>query len=330
MNKNTQKIAITTISFTLFSAILLTGCINNGTSSNAIQYGGQYYPGEFLLEGHDFWSEYDLDVEHILFSSGSENNQALISGDVNINCGSDSKTVSIFTAIPDQAVIIGTLQKGDRYSTVIRADSTYQTWEDLKGKTVATRLGTGAEQVLRRYFEQNDTLDWEDFEWVNLKIEDMISSLNGGSIEAFTAWEPTPGIAEAQGVGKILRTFGDIALVPVSIHTTLDYAENHHDELVKFLAAQLDKADMIKNNPEQAAEYAAQAATQYGSDVSADAFLNMFNRINFSIDFNEQVLASINDTAQFLYDQGKIENIPTIRWDKSYLEEAITLREQNN
>jgi len=326
MKKKIQKTAITAILVVLFSAILFSGCITNEENDATIRYGGQYYPGEFLLEGHDFWSEYNVDVEHILFSSGSENNQALISGDVDINCGSDSKTVSLFGAIPDQAVIIGTIQKGDRYSTIVRTDSTYQTWEDLKGKTVGTRLGTGAEQVLRRYFEQNETLEWDDFEWVNLNIEDMISSLEGESIEAFTAWEPTPGIAEAKGA-RILRTFGDIALVPVSIHTTLDYAENHHDEIVKFLSAQLDKAEMIINDPEQAAEYAAQAATQYGSDVSSDAFLNMFNRIDFSIDFDEEVLASINDTAQFLYDQGKIENIPTIRWDKSYLEEAIALRE---
>jgi len=327
MRKKIQKTAISAILIMLFSAILLTGCINNETNDATIRYGGQYYPGEFLLQGYDFWSKYELEVEHILFSSGSENNQALISGDIDINCGSDSKTVSLFTAIPDQAVIIGTLQKGNRYSTVVRTDSTYQNWEDLKGETVATRLGTGAEQVLRRYFEQNETLSWDDFQWVNLKIEDMISSLDGGSIEAFTAWEPTPGIAEAQEVGKILRTFGDIALVPVSIHTTLDYAENHHDEIVSFLGAQLDKADLINNNPEQAAQYAAQAAAQYGSDVSTEAFLNMFNRIDFSIDFDEEVLASINDTAQFLYDQEKIEQIPTIRWDKSYLEEAIALRE---
>ena len=329
MNKKIQKTAVTAILIVLLSTLILSGCVDNEPQANTVRYGGQYYPGEFLLVGHDFWNEYDLDVEHILFSSGTENNQALISGDVDINCGSDSKTVALFGAIPDQAVIIGTLQKGDRYSTVVSTDSTYQSWSDLKGKTVGTRLGTGAEQVLRRYFEENETLDWDDFEWVNINVEDMASALESGSIEAFTAWEPTPGIAEAQEIGRILRTFGDIALVPVSIHTTLDYANEHHDEIVKFLAAQLDKVDMIKNNPEQAAEYAAEAAAQYGSDVSADAFLLMFNRIDFSIDFDEEVLASINDTAEFLYDQEKIEQIPTIRWDKSYLEEAVALRQTN-
>ncbi len=305
-------------------AVGLSGCMQE--SSADIRYGGQYYPGEFVLQGHNFWKTYNLTVDHTLFSSGSENNQALISGDMDVNCGSDSKTVSIFSAIPNKAVIIGTLQKGNRYSTIIRKDSDYTTWEDLKGKTVATRMGTGAEQVLRRFFEQNETLAWNDFNWVNLKIEDMISSLEGGSIEAFTAWEPTPAIAEAQGVGKLMRTYGDIALVPVSIHTTKSFANNHHDDIVKFLAAQMDKAEMIQDNPEQAARIAAEAASEKGYDVSADAFERVFQRINFSIDFNDEVLASINDTANFLYQQGKIDSVPTIQWDRSYLQEARELR----
>lgn len=303
---------------------ILSGCL--GTSNANIRYGGQYYPGEFVLQGHNFWEKYDLDVEHTLFSSGSENNQALISGDIDVNCGSDSKTVSLFTVIPEKAVIIGTLQKGNRYSTIVGKDSNYTKWEDLKGKTVATRMGTGAEQVLRRFFEDNETLDFDDFDWVSLNIEDMISSLDSGNIEAFTAWEPTPAIAEAQGVGKVMRTYGDIALVPVSIHTTKSFATNHREEIVKFLAAQMDKAEMIQNNPVQAAQIAADAASERGYEISADAFEKVFERINFSIDFNEEVLASINDTANFLYEQDKIDLIPTIQWDKSFLIEAEELR----
>ena len=48
----------------------------------------------------------------------------------------------------------------------------------------------------------------------------MIAALDNEQIEAFTAWEPTPAIAEAMGIGRMLRTYGDIALVPASIHTT--------------------------------------------------------------------------------------------------------------
>jgi sulfonate transport system substrate-binding protein len=293
-----------------------------------IRYGGQYYPGEFLLKGYpQLWETYDVDVEHILFSSGTENNLALIAGNIDVNCGSDSKTVSLFASLPDDVVILATIQRGNRYSTIVRVDSPYESWYDLKGKTVGTRLGTGAEQVLLRYFEQTEDLDWDDFNWVNLGVEDMTAALENGSIEAFTAWEPTPAIAEAQGVGRSIRSYGDIALVPVSIHTTLAYAETHRAELVRFLAAHLDKVDLIQSDPARAAELAAEAASAQGSDVSADAFLRIFERVDFAMEFDENVLASIQDTAQFLFDQGKIDVIPTFRWDGSFLEEAKALRE---
>lgn len=292
-----------------------------------IHYGGQYYPGELLLKGHpEFWETYGLTVEHILFSSGSENNQALIAGQADINVGSDSKTVALFNALPDEVLIIGTIQRGDRYSTIVAVDSPYQAWEDLKGKTVGTRLGTGAEQVLLRYFDMTPDLSWDDFEWVNLAIEDMSAALASGQIEAFTAWEPTPAIAEAQGIGRVLRSYGDIAFVPVSIHTTLAYAETHRPEIVRFLAAHIDKVEMIETDPDQAAELAAQAASAQGVEVSADAFKRIFERVDFSLEFSEEILAAIEDTAQFLFDQGKIETIPEFRWDGSFLEEAIALR----
>lgn len=323
--KALRLVGLTMLVLVLATSFMLTA----GESLSTVRYGGQYYPGEFLLKAYpQFWENYGLTVKHILFSSGTENNMALISGNVDINCGSDSKTVSLFTAVPDQALIIATLQRGDRYSTIVRADSPYQTWYDLKGKTVATRLGTGAEQVLLRYFDQVPDLSWDDFQWVNLKIEDMISALQNGTIEAFTAWEPTPAIAEAQGVGRVLRSYGDIALVPVCLHTTVEYAETHREEIVRFLAAHLDKVDMIRTDPAKAAELAAQAASAQGIQVSPDAFERVFERVDFSLKFDENVLAAIEDTAQFLFEKGKIDSVPEFRWDGSFLEEAKALRAQ--
>jgi ABC-type nitrate/sulfonate/bicarbonate transport system substrate-binding protein len=319
-NRNLKVFLSLLVTILLFVA----GCQSQSDSN--LRYGGQYYPGELLLKGHSqFWETYELSVEHILFSSGTENNQALISGEIDVNVGSDSKTVALFGAMPDQALIIATVQRGDRYSTIVRADAPYETWHDLKGKTVGTRLGTGAEQVLLRYFDQTDDLSWDDFEWVNLKIEDMTAALADGSIEAFTAWEPTPAIAEAQGIGKVLRSYGDIALVPVSVHTTKKFAEEHPELLIKFLAAHMDKVQMIRDDPNQAAQLAAQAASAQGIDVSADAFERIFERVDFSLEFDAEVLSSIEDTAQFLHEQGKIDSIPEFSWDERFLEEAQEL-----
>lgn len=304
----------------------ITGFATGSKKEPDLRYGGQYYPGEFLLKGKpELWAKYNLSVEHVLFSSGAENNKALVAGDIDANCGSDSKTMSLFNSIPDKALIIGTVQRGNRYATVVRKNSSYDSWEDLKGKKIATRFGTGAEGVLRRFYEEKG-YNWNDFDYVNMKIEDMINALKSGRIKAFTAWEPTPAIAEAQGVGKVMKTYGDVALVPASIHTTKKFAGNHEEELTRFLAVQLEKAELIEENPEKAAELASQAAEEKGIKVSPEAFERVFKRINFQISFNKTIIEEIRDTARFLKQQGEITKIPEFSWNRSYLEKAKELK----
>ena len=69
---------------------LTVACIMT-TEKGEVRYGGQYYPGEFLLFGlgDDIWEKYDINVTHILFTSAGESNEALISGTIDINCGAD-------------------------------------------------------------------------------------------------------------------------------------------------------------------------------------------------------------------------------------------------
>lgn len=301
--------------------IILTLIVNIIVISSSIKYGGQYYPGEFLLKGYDFFGEEGLEVDHILFSSGTENNIALISNSVDINVGSDSKTVSLFNAMGDKVIIIGVIQRGDRYSTITK-DPNITDWSQLKGKLVATRFGSGAEFVLRKYFDSRDDLKWEDFRWVNLNPEDMISTLASGRIEAFTVWAPTGEIAAAQNVGRIMKSYGDVALTPVQIHTTKQFAENNEEKIIKFLMAHLKKAEMIKNNPEQAAEYAVKASKNMGIEVSKEAYQLMFERIDFSLDFDESLIDELKETAQFLLNENKINQIPEFYIDTSYLQKA--------
>lgn len=292
----------------------LIGYLDN---DDALRYGGQYYPGEFLLKGKpELWGE--LQIEHFMFSSGTENNNALLAGDIDVNVGSDSKTAALF-ATRDDLVIIATIQRGDRYSTIVPVDSGYESWYDLKGQVVGTRLGTGAEQVLLRYFDSVDGLSWDDFEWINVKIEDMALMLDSGQIEAFTAWEPTPAIAEARGIGRVLMSYGDVALVPVSVHTTVEYAQNHRKELELFLQAHQRKVDLIESDPRLAAELAAKAASESGVNVPASAFLKIFERVDFSLEFDNDALEALEDTARFLYEKGKIDKVPEFRVDGSFL-----------
>lgn len=136
-----------------------------------LSYGGAYYPDEFLLKKLPFfWRTYNLSVKHTLYSSGAEANYALLAGDIDINCVSDTKTISLFNAAAEagniEPLIIGITQHGDRYSTIIPNDSTKTSWTELLGKRIGYRAGTGAHTVMLRYFTMdpdNLTLDFDDF-----------------------------------------------------------------------------------------------------------------------------------------------------------------------
>ena len=326
-NKPTRCVMLIVI----FGTLLLAACGPKSASDkgelSVVRYGGQLYPEEFLLKGGDFFSKYGLTVEHTLFSSGGENNQALISGAIDVNIGSDSKSVELFSAMGDKVVIIAASQRGDRYSTMVRPDSGITSWYDMKGQVVGIRLGTGAEQVVRRYFEKVGDLKWEDFQWVDLKVEDMSAALADGAIVSFTAWEPTPAIAEATTGAKVMMSYGDIALTPVVIHTTREYADSHHDELVAFLRGHLDKLAMIQNDVDEASRLAAEAASAQGSEVSAEVFKAIFKRVNFSLDVDDEVVTALKDTAQFLLEEEVIDIIPEFYVDTSFLEEAKKLNQ---
>ncbi len=293
-----------------------------------IRYGSQYYPGEFLLEGHpEFWSKYNVTVEQRLFLSGGDNNIALIAGEVDINCGSDSKTVSLFSAKPDETLLIGTIQRGDRYSTVVRNDSSYTSWYDLVGQPVGIKYGTGAEQVVLRYFDTVSDLGWDNFTWIPMEVTNMISALETEQIEAFTAWEHTPSVAVDQGIGKIMMSYGYLALTPASLHTTKAFAYAHPTEVIGFLAGHLDKYQMITEDIDTAAQIAHEAALARNTNISANAFKLIFQKIDFQIDFNETIIEAIEDTAQFMFDNEQIPSIPDIVWDDRFVKAAMELQE---
>ena len=51
----------------------------------------------------------------------------------------------------------------------------------------------------------------------------------------------------------------------------------------------------------------------------------MFRRVDFSAGIDGDVIRSIEDTAEFLLEQGKIDRVPELSWDASFLERAIEL-----
>jgi ABC-type nitrate/sulfonate/bicarbonate transport system substrate-binding protein len=122
-----------------------------------------------------------------------------------------------------------------------------------------------------------------------------------------------------------MMSYGDTALTPVVIHTTVEFAETHRDELVAFLRGHIDKLNLIESNVDEAARIAAEAASAQGAKVSPDVFKTIFERVDFSLEVDEAVIASLKDTGEFLKNMGEVDKIPEFYVDTSFLEEALNL-----
>ena len=308
------------LAFTILSAIFcLSACQNK---EQPIHYGGQLYAQEFLLKGMDFWSPYDLEIEHILFSNPDDLVEGFRNGVVDIALFSDIQAAQIFSEMGDEAVIIAIAESGNRVTTLVRADSEIKGWDDLAGKKVALRSGTGAELALKRYFSLND-MDWDAVEWFNLPVDDMPAALAEGAVDAITAPEPIPAMAQAAGDMRVMRSYGDYWPAPMVLVTTTNFARSHEDSLIRFLQGQLGKTALIESNPALAARTAAEEAQEYDLDIPASAFQIVFTRVDFSMEITDSLIHSLENTAYAIYRQSLLDNIPEFFINGEYLQKAF-------
>lgn len=287
-----------------------------------LHYGGQLYAEELFLQGMDFWSPYDLDIEHVLFTNPDDLVQAFLSGVVDIALFSDIQAVEIFNTLGEDALVIGVSERGDRINTLVRSDSEIKSWEDLHEKKAALRNGSGAELALKRYFAKHEELDWDAIEWVNIPVEDMTDALKSGAVDAITAIEPIPSIALDAGGTRILFTYRYCCPAPLVLVTTRDFAKKNPDKVIAFLQGQLDKTSLIESDPALAARTAFAQSQTYDLEIPAYAFLLVFKRLDFDLQVDESIADNLEDTARSMLDVGVIEEIPEFFIDNSYVEKA--------
>jgi ABC-type nitrate/sulfonate/bicarbonate transport system substrate-binding protein len=314
-----------TLTFFVMLALVLSAC---QSAPQPLHYGGQLYAEELLLQGMDAWSSYSLNIEHVLFKSPDDLTQAFRSGVVDIALFSDIQAAEVFAEMGNKALIIAVSERGNRISTIVRADSGIQSWADLSGKKVALRVGSGAELALRRFFNQTKPLAWDEVEWVNLPVEEMPAMLSSGSVQAITATEPIPAMAQALGGMKVLQSYDDCCQSPLVVVTTSSFAENHRTELVAFLQGHLDKLALIQSDSALAARTASEQAKTYDLEIAPAAFQIVFKRVDFSLEVDEQVISALEDTARSMLQAGALEEIPEFYFDTSYLDAALEKKPQ--
>lgn len=246
------------------------------------------------------FADMGVTVEYAELTSGSDQTQALASGDVQVLYAVGATSVILSAANDADIKVLNMYSRSPKAFCLYTQDETIASPEDLRGKTIAGPTGTNLHELLVSYLATAD-MSIEDVNYVNMSIPEAKAALDGGSLDVAMVAGATAYQCAQQGYHLVTDGEGLIdAIIAVAV---TDKFYNEHPEIIeKLTEAQAEIAAFISENEEEALEIVAAAL-----DLEVEAVEEMYAYYNFSTEITEEDKAGFQNTADFMYESGMIE-----------------------
>lgn len=290
----------------------------------------EFWDSVYLQGGFD--KKYGLEAQPVKFTSGVEAMEGVLSRSVDIGNLGDVPAISMLSKAPDFYIIgVGGWFNGAAYRMVVKKDAPYKTLADLKGKVIATKIGSGSYAVLLKMIKDKGFKD-KDFQILNSTPPEIIAAMEQGSVDAALWFEPTMSLIQHKGWGKIIFDFKGYSDSYNLWMVHKKYAEKNPDTVARFMAGIMDAQYELENNQWIAAKLISDAYATRGRRVPPQVFYNGLPTIHY-IPWAEDVLESLKVRWKFLVEKKKIRGkMPN--WSElinlRYLKMADKIRAEKN
>lgn len=302
-----------------------------------VRIGGQARTYEYVYAGHDWGKKFGIKSEMEFLSSAAEPAQMLTGGQVDIGFISPSRLIPMIDKEPNRYISVGVTSWGaQRASIVVPVNSPVQSLAELRGQKVAARIGAGNWGSLLMYVEDQG---WkiEDFQVVNMNIEDMGGALSQGLVDGALMWEPYTATVELAGIAKPIMNLKGYGTLSNHIVTTREFAEKNPEKLIAFLASWYEASQGMLNDPATVAVHAANTQEEL-SGVQVDPRVHELTLERVYVDVTDHMkerqlfIDELVETAEALLKDKKIPAMPNLNafYDSSYLEKAIELSKSSS
>lgn len=134
------------------------------------------------------------------------------------------------------------------HKLVIRKASKIETARDLKGKKVATLLGSAGQYWMYSYLKANG-IKITDVQVINLQPADAVAALVRGDIDAFFLWEPYPYLAQKE-LGDKVKVISSKGIYTQTFNVVAmqDYTRKNPETIEKLINALIKAEKFMKNN----------------------------------------------------------------------------------
>jgi ABC-type nitrate/sulfonate/bicarbonate transport system substrate-binding protein len=179
--------------------------------------------------------------------------------------------------------------------------------KDLRGRKVATRIGSTGEFLLYRYLASGNVAPSE-VNIVDLAPPEMVLSLVHGNIDAFAWLAPFTTRAVSTGTNiKLIASAKGLANNRIILSVTKSLRDQKPELVMKALRAIHRAIEVTRTNPEEATQIWAKAVQ---GDVKQS--LPVVRLISYDMKFDDSFINDMNELAKFMTQKGALKQ--PINW----------------
>jgi aliphatic sulfonates family ABC transporter substrate-binding protein len=258
-------------------------------------------------------------VKPFRFDGGKSTRDAMIAGRVDIGVLGAAPFV-VGAAKGDIVAIAVAMYAGRTNAVVAAKDSGIRSVADLKGRRVASQLGSSTDYVFQNKILPKFGLAKGDVQIANIPHQNEIAAMVGKSVDAFAGVEPFPSVAEIEGLGTVLVDYGEFDLQPVFVAINRPVLESRRGDVVAFLRGWLAAVRIVNENPKRAVEIVWNEFKAQGYDVKEAAFTRMLAKLDVKPEFTPALRDYLNEQGRVLLGQKQIPAVPD--WNRA-LDESV-------
>lgn len=251
------------------------------------------------------------EIAYSELTTGPEQTQALASGDIQFLYAVGSTSVILSAANGADIQIISMYSRSPEAFCLFGKDDSIQSPEDLRGKVVCGPTGTILHELLVAYLNTAD-MTLEDIQFVDMTIPNAMAALVGGSCDAALIAGANAYQLEKDGY-PIVTTGEGLVDATICVASSGAYLEEHPEVAEAFLQGQTAVLERMDADWDACLEIVAQTL-----DMDLDATREMAAMYDFSMEIRESDIQAMERTAQFMLDQGMIEqevDIQSLLWE---------------
>lgn len=257
------------------------------------------------------------------FDSGKAVRDAMIARRIDIGVlGTTPMIVGVSKG--DMQPLAMAMYAGKTDAIVVKKGSGIKTVNDLKGKRIASQLGSSTDHVLEAKILPKYGLTRHDVHIVNVKFTDQVAALISGSVDAFAGVEPYPSVAQIDGIGTVLLDYSEFDILPVWVVINSGVLKEHPQEVTDFLRGWLKAVAFFESDPEKVTEIILKHFTAQGYKITEPTIKLMLSKLDVEPDYTPGLKKYLYDQCKVMVKHNQIQKIPN--WDEivtpKYLELA--------